>query len=112
LNTVVKDSKTIRPSNKKILVTILSMGSDGVGIIRKDDVLIVRFYRAGGCGRISKNVCGYLEKRLIDMRIVVLEYSSRDSLVCYQAFVREPGVCLEKTTRLTAAHLSSLYRGV
>lgn len=79
------------PSDRdRICRVIKTMGADQVYIGHKDNTVFVAFYRAGGCGKMYRNVCSFLRNRLPNNRIVVTQMTKPDHF-CEKAQVREVG---------------------
>ena len=88
-------AEPVLPSDSEVREVIIKMGADKVLVnhLETDSgtkMVVVAFFRKGGCGRIYTNVCAYLAKRYKDKTVVVLE-SPRLNSECYKARERKPG---------------------
>jgi len=89
----------LRPSERsKICETIKAMGAETVHIGQEDSTVFIAFGRTGGCGKMYRNVCSFLQKRLPDNRIVVTQMTKPDHF-CEKAQVREVGQTTSIATR-------------
>lgn len=81
------------PSDReKICDTIKKMGADEVYVEHEGNTVLIAFYRAGGCGKMYRNVCSFMRKRLPNNRIIVTQMDRSKTGFCKKRQVREVGM--------------------